>query len=166
MITDGTVLKTLMAVCALNQFLQMIPAGKSLGGRGMHLLSLMTRDTVHICLGGMNITLASGSVILKPYPAAVTRRTLVDRIGIFLEHMAIDKTLLGKFWSADMTTAATCMAAGAMVFPRLVNLVPLGHVRTAFQNGRECGKRRMQRILAGRDNILMAFATGFFNVVN
>ena len=116
----------------------MISARKSFRGSCMHFFCLMARNTIHVIFCHMHVTLTPHAIVFIAYPAAMACCTLVEGISAFLEDMTVDKTLLGKFWSADMTAAAvTGMAGKAMIFTGCIDLVPLVHVCPVFQDSYE-----------------------------
>ena len=72
--------------------------------------------------------------------------------GRLFEDVPLDEALLGGFGPAHMTAAAARVAGGAVVLPRLVDSLPLVHVRPALEHLGEGGKGGVQGILGrGRD---------------
>ena len=110
-VPDRPVFQIGMAIRAADHFLQVVAAGKA-GAVGMHLFCLVARHTVHVVLCGVDITLATGSVILHADAAAVTGGTLIDRITVLVEFMAVNETPLGELGSTDMTATTTVGMAG------------------------------------------------------
>jgi len=85
----------------------------------------------------MDIALAAGAIEFIAYPATVTGCTLVERICAFFEFVSVNKSFFGKFGTADVATATTCVASKTVTCAGLIDLVPFPHVGSAFQDCRK-----------------------------
>lgn len=113
-----------MTVSAVGRFFKVIAVFEPFRRCCMHLFSSVTIIAAHGELSKVDVSLAAITIKFITNPAAVTCGTLVDRIRLCIEHMAIYKTAADIFWSADVTGAAAGMAGRAVTFTALVDSLP------------------------------------------
>ena len=110
----------------------MISPGNVRGGGGVHGGILMTGDTVHLQHRCVNIPLTPLPKKLIANATAMAGRALIDGIRTLLEQVTIEKSILGGFRPAHMTSPAPGMAIGAMTLIPRVDLIPFTHIRPCF----------------------------------
>ena len=132
---------------------------------GMHFFATMAVITGHGEFTQMYISLSAIAEKLVANSAAMASRTLVHRIGLSTENVAINKPATDIFGSAHVTGAATGVTRDAVAFTPFIDVRPGIGAGSFLKKSGEGRQGCMQRPRGRLRYLFVALSTGFLGIV-